>query len=116
MKNKYGFIGLVSVLGLLGFCNEQKWYFAFFSFVIFFEYFFKQPDELFIMNMRKAAANAFWVGLATSVMATLFFTLQQNGVALEKGVLVGFGFSIISFSLCTAFFEWKEGRAISNDN
>lgn len=115
MKNKYGCIGFVALLGLLGFYNNEKWYFAFFAFAIFFEYFFKQPDELFVSNIRKAAANAYWVGLGISVIAIIYFNIRGGEIALEKGVLLGFGLGIVTFCFCSAYFEWKEGRGITND-
>lgn len=114
--NKYGFIGFVALLGFLGNITGEKWFYSFFIFVIFFEYFFKKPDELFVENMRRAAANAFWVSLISSVASTLYFAINlKESIALEKGVVLGFGLSIIVFCLSTAFFEWKEGRGISND-
>lgn len=116
MKNKYGLIGFVSLIGFLGISTNEKIFFSFFAFAIFFEYFFKQKDEMFEENMRKVAANSFWVMLSGTVVLTLvyeFFLNEKN--ALEQGVLISFGLGIITFCLSLAFLEWKEGRRILND-
>ena len=47
MKNYYGCIGFVSLLGFLGLLGEPIFY-SFFAFIVFFEYFAVKPDEMFL--------------------------------------------------------------------
>lgn len=98
MKNKFGLIGFVSLLGLWGLYNKEPLFLSFFAFVLFFEYLFVTPDELFIENMRKAATLAFFTNLTITVLATLGFSiLNSSNHALVGGCTLGFGISIATF-------------------
>lgn len=111
IKNKYGFIGFLSLLGLLGLSNENEVFLSFFAFVLFFEYFFITPDELFVENMRKAATWAFLANMFISVAATLYFSYYNlSNQVLAGGCTLGFGVSIAVFSISTFLFELKEKR------
>ncbi len=59
MKCRYGFLGFFSLIGLLGFWTDNPMFFPFLGFALFFEYFFVETDEMFVQNMRKAAAWRF---------------------------------------------------------
>ena len=113
MKNKYGFIGFISLLGLIGVFNGNKDFYAFITFAIFFKYFFVTPDEMFIENMRKAASWAFFSGQAITVIITLAHTITKTKYdALTMGITLGWSISIIVFCLSTIYFEWKDSRGI----
>ncbi len=117
MKRRYGLIGLLSLIGVLGIITHTRDYYPFFAFALFFEYFFVKTDEMFLENMRKAASWAFYLNLATTAITTCYFALikQIPELALQKGIGMGFGISLIVFSFVTAYFDWKERRGISND-
>lgn len=110
MKNKFGLIGLVSLLGFWGLHTGEQLFIAFFAFALFFEYLFVIPDELFVENMRKAAMWAFFSNLTITVLATMVIsTLDINmSNAFQAGCTFGFSAGIIIFCCSTSFLEWKE--------
>lgn len=117
MQRRYGFLGFFSLIGLLGFWTHNSMYYPFLAFAIFFEYFFVKTDEMFVDNMRKAAAWAFFANLAITTFVTCYYALIKNSqdIALTKGIGVGFGIALIVFSLVTVCFDWKDRRGVSND-
>ncbi len=117
MKRRYGFLGFFSLIGLLGFWTHDPMYFPFLGFALFFEYFFVETDEMFIDNMRKAAAWAFFSDLAITTVVTCYYAIIKNNsdIALTKGVGFGFGAAIVVFCIVTACFDWKDRRGVSND-
>ena len=117
MKRRYGLLGLLSLIGISGIITHNSSLYPFLAFILFFEYFFVKPDEMFIENMRKAAAWAFYTNLAITTVITCYYTFakQQPNIALLKGVGMGFGISLIVFSFTSAWFDWKDRRGISND-
>ena len=117
MKKRYGLLGLLSLIGISGIITHNSTLYPFLAFAIFFEYFFVTPDEMFIENVRKAAAWAFYANLAIATVITCYYIAvkQQSDIALIKGVGVGFGTSLIVFSLASAWFDWKDRRGISDD-
>ena len=117
MKRRYGFLGFFSLIGLLGFWTHNPMYFPFLGFALFFEYFFVKTDEMFIDNMRKAAAWAFFSNLTTATIVTCYYAIIKNNsdVALTKGIGLGFGVAIIVFFFVTTCFDWKDRRGVSND-
>lgn len=117
MNRRYGFLGFFSLVGLLGFWTHDPMYFPFLGFLLFFEYFFVKTDEMFIDNMRKAAAWAFYADLAATTIFTCYYAMikQNSGAALTKGIGLGFGVAIFVFCFVTACFDWKDRRGVSND-
>lgn len=117
MQRRYGFLGFFSLIGFLGFFSHNCMYFTFLAFVLFFEYFFVKTDEMFIENMRKAAAWAFFSNLTVTAFVTCYYALikQNFDIALTKGIGFGFGIALIAFSFVTVCFDWKDRRGVSND-
>lgn len=117
MKNKFGLIGLVSLLGLWGIYIDEPIFLSFFAFIIFFEYLFVTPDELFVANMQRAATWAFLSNLIITTLLTLIlsmFNISSNPLA--GGATVGFSVGIVIFCFSTLLLEWKEKRGNRNDN
>lgn len=105
MKNKYGFIGFLSLLGWVGLFGDEPLLLSFFAFLLFFKYFWVQPDELFIETIQKCAACAFFINLLITTGATLvfsYFMISSNPLA--GGAALGFGFHC---SLC--FYDKYHG-------
>lgn len=117
MKSRYGFLWMVSLLGVIGCVVHEPMYFPFFGFVLFFEYFFVQPDEMFVDHMRKAAAWAFYAHLAVTAVVTCVCAAAepQAAQALTTGIGAGFGTAVLVFCLATACFDWKDRRGVTND-
>lgn len=117
MQRRYGFLGFFSLIGLLGFWTQNAIYFPFLAFALFFEYFFVKTDEMFVENMRKAAAWAFYSNLAITTLVTCYYALIKHNpdIALTKGIGLGFGIALTVFSFATVCFDWKDRRGVSND-
>lgn len=115
MKRRYGLIGLFSVIGFMGFATRNTSLYPFLAFVIFFEYLFVEPDEMFVDNMRKAASWAFYTELVITALITCVAMIPFTETALQKGAGAGFGIALVVFCLTTAYFDWKDRRGVSND-
>lgn len=115
MKWRYGLIGLFSVVGIMGLLIRDTSLYPFLAFAIFFEYLFIESDEMFVDNMRKAAAWAFYTELVITALITCVAVFPFPETALQKGAGVGFGIALIVFCFSTAYFDWKDRRGVSND-
>lgn len=116
MKNKYGLIGFLSLLGFWGLYSGDNIFLSFFTFIIFFQYFWIIPDELFIETLRKCAASAFFVNIAITTVSTFllsYFEISSNPFA--AGTSLGFGIAIAIFTFSTFIFEWKQRRGAKDD-
>lgn len=74
MKRKgslYGWMGCLSLLGLIGIFSEEKLFLTFFAFAVDFEYFFMRSDEMLEEYMNRSAARAFYWGMLTAGLAAL---------------------------------------------
>lgn len=116
MKNKYGCIGFVSLLGLWGIFGKEPLFLSFFAFVLFFEYFWITPDEMFMSTIRKCATIAFFTNLAITTIGTfLILHFEMSNNPLAGGTALGFGISIAVFALSTFAMELKE-RIVANSD
>lgn len=116
MKNWYGCIGFVSLLGFGGVFGDEPMLLSFFPFILFFEYFWVTPDEMFIETLRKCAAFAFISNLLITTVTTLaisYFNSSSNPLA--SGTSLGFGASIAVFAFSTFIMEIKERVNAKND-
>ncbi|MHB1483705.1 MAG: DUF3796 domain-containing protein [Saccharofermentanales bacterium] len=111
MKNKLGFIGLIGFLGFSGILTDNRYLLAFFGFFVFFRYFFVKPDELFALNVQKAAVPAFFTGVAiqTLTIAIISFTKDKN--QLIFGLTLSFSISVFIFILKLVIAEFNEYRS-----
>lgn len=115
MKSKYGLIGFLSLLGFVGLFGGEPLFLAFFAFAIFFEYFWVQPDEMFVEMMRKCATYAFFTNLLITTGATLLLShFQLGGNPLAGGTALGFGISVAVFAFATFILEVKERIGAGN--
>ena len=58
MKRRYGLLGLLSAIGVLGAATGQASLCPFLAFALFFGCFFVTPDEMFVERMRKEIGRA----------------------------------------------------------
>ncbi|MDE7219967.1 MAG: DUF3796 domain-containing protein [Oscillospiraceae bacterium] len=116
MKNCYGCIGFVSLLGIWGVLSGEPLFLSFFAFALFFEYFWVIPDEMFLDTMKKCAALAFFTDLFITAAATLVLSyckLTDNPLA--AGAALGFGISIAVFAFSAFIAETMERSRAKND-
>ena len=116
MKNWYGCIGFVSLLGLLGLQSGEPLFLSFFAFALFFEYFWVTPDEKFVDTMKKCACLAFFVNLSATALITLALAyFKASGNPLAAGAAAGFGISMAAFAFSTFVLELRERVHAQND-
>lgn len=116
-KNKYGWLGLLALLGFIGVLSEERWFLCFFFWILDFRYFFVIQDEAFDNMMRKAASNAFFIGLFICVTGTLInFIFEGVDKALKVGCTWGFVSSIVVFTLLLFYYEQAEDWKIDDED
>lgn len=109
--NLYGFMGLLSLLGFIGIFTDNKAFLAFFAFILDFEYFFIQSDEMLEQYMNKSAARAFYSGMIVMAIVSFidfFYKNKTNNEALLTGLCFGWAISIIVYALSTAYYGFRE--------
>ena len=75
MKRKINCLGLLSLLSLIALLAQptnNEGLYGFLGFAYYLRYFFVQPDELFRLNLQKAATAAFFTQLL-SLVPLMFF-------------------------------------------
>lgn len=117
MKRRYGLLGFLSLIGVAGVLGREPSLYPFLVFAIFFEYLFVKADEMFIENMQKAGAWAFYANLLVTTAVTCYCILikHEMDAALLKGVGAGFGLSLMVFCFTSAWFDWKDRRGVTDD-
>lgn len=116
MKNKYGMLGFISLLGVWGLYKNEPLFLSFFAFALFFEYFWVTPDELFLENIKKASTLALFTNFIITTLTTFILSMfKVSSNALAGGCILGFSVSIVVFCFSVLFIEWKEKRGIKND-
>lgn len=105
--NKLGFLSLLTLLGVMGITTHRP-LLGFFGFAYYFRYFFVTPDEMFRLNVRKAASIGFFAGIWATGLAIavhlLFPTLLSSNMTLASCYVV----SVSCFTISLAIFEIKE--------
>ena len=114
--NYLGLLFLPSFLAIFGFLTENKGFYGFLGFLYYVRYFAVIPDELFWLNVRKAATAAYFMQiLLLFPLTVLFFFLESPAKALPLAFALGFGAAIFTFSIRLAILEWQESAGASND-
>ena len=119
MKNWYGCIGFVSLLGVWGALAGEPLFYPFFAFLVFFEYFWVTPDEMFLDTMKKCAATAFFCNLFLTAAATLgcYCSLTFNKmypVAMDnKNIYATIG-GALTILLLTMWNKKRKAKWVSN--
>jgi hypothetical protein len=110
MKNKLGYFGALGFVGILGIITDNRYLLAFFAYFVFLRYFFVIPDELFKLNVQKAATPAFFVGIALQVLTIAVTAFTKDITQLVTGLALGFSVSTAVFILILVISEFKEYR------
>ena len=116
MKNKYGYLGFLSLLGLVGIFTEERSFLAFFAFAVDFTYFSVQPDEFFLTYMDRSAARGFFALMFTTLAVTLC-CLPATGPsgALLRGVTLGWAAAVAVHTLSAAWYHFRENWGAGRD-
>ena len=116
MKHAFNYMGLLAfpaLAALLYFPTGNTNFIGFLGFLVFFRYFWVNPDELFLLTMRRAATTAFLIQcISLAPFLLLFYTLgpQSNPIAPALGA--SFASATIFFCLYHTWLEWKEMRGL----
>ncbi len=111
IKNKFGFLSLLALLGLPGFFTENRAYLGFWAFLYYIRYFACVPDEFFKKNVQKAAGSAFFTGIAISVAAIVLEVLLHDILLLVVGMGVGMVMSVLVFTVKLTIYQMgKDGE------
>ena len=107
--NKLGFLSLLALLGIMGITTHRP-LLGFFGFAYYIRYFFVTPDEMFLLNVRRAASIGFFAGVWATGLALavhlLFPTFLPSNMALASCYVV----STFCFTIALMIFEIKEQR------
>ena len=104
MKNKYGYLGFLSLLGLVGLFTEERSFLAFFAFAVDFSYFRVQPDEFFFALM-----------FTTLAVTLCCLPAQGPSGALLRGVTLGWAAAVAVHALSAAWYHFRENWGASGD-
>ena len=114
----YGMLGFLSLLGFLGILTQERSYLAFFAFVVDFQYFFVNSDEMFDAYMRKSATWAFYGGMLTTAAAAMvayFLTGSAGGETLSMGFAAGWAAAVIIHAVLVAYYSFRERWDTAHD-
>ena len=116
MKHKFNPMGLVALPALatlLYFPTGNTDFIGFLGFLYFIRYFWVQPDELFLLTLRRAATWAFILEVALFPILMLIRYLQApmvNPIPFSLGI--SFAVAMIFFCLYHTWLELKEMRGL----
>ena len=122
MKNRrwlYGFMGFLSLIGFIGVFSDEKIFLFFFAFVVHFEYLFIKSDEMLVEYMNRSASKAFYLGMISMALVTLYiyFVNESTGSeALVYGFACSWIVSIIVHGILVAYYSIRENRGLEHDN
>ena len=113
----YGSLGLLSLLGFIGVFTEERSFLAFFAFAVDLQYFFLPSDEMAEMQLTRAAALGFVVGMLAMAAVTLgtFLLGGTPGQAMAAGCAAGWAVSVAMFALMTALHGFRESWGLDRD-
>ena len=111
--NPMGLLALPALAALLYFPTGNHDFIGFAGFFYFIRYFWVNPDELFLLTLRRAATGAFILEVALFPLLMLvryFLSPAANPIPFALGL--SFAASIIFFCLYHTWLEWKEMRGL----
>lgn len=116
-KNLYGMLGFLSLLGMIGIVTEEKAFLSFFAFALDFQYFWIPSDEMLEDYMNRSAGRGFLFGMISMAVGTLSSIVvgMPANHALMTGCTLGWSVSVVVYSLCSAYYGFRERRGMQDD-
>ena len=105
MKNRMSLFGLFGLLGLLGLVTQNPGFYGFFGFFGFFAFSKVLPDEMFKLNVNKAAKNAFFAGVIVYPIVVVLGAFTSFSLAYSIGFAVNVAVQILVFSISLSLYE-----------
>lgn len=119
MRHPFNYLSLLSLpalAALIYFPTGDADFLGFLGFLVFLRYLWVNPDELFLLTLRRAATSAF---LAECVLLAplllLFYLLEPGSSPMPQALGLSFALSLIFFCLVPhlAGVEGKQGLRMS---
>ncbi len=108
--NPLGFLSLLALLGFMGLMEGHSAMYGFFGFACYLRYFFVTPDEMFMLNLRKAATIGFFCGVSFNGIAVAIHLLLPALLTNNQALVVCYVTGIFSFTITLLFLEVRETR------
>ena len=116
MKHPFNFLSLAAlpaVASLLYLPTGNTGYLAYLGFLAFLRYLWVNPDELFLLTVRRAATSAFLMEfLLLWPCLFLFYLLEPQNNPMPKALAVSYAASVIFFCLYHTWLELREGKGL----
>ena len=114
MRHPFNYLSLLSLpalAALIYFPTGDADFLGFLGFLVFLRYLWVNPDELFLLTLRRAATWAFILEVALFPLLMLGRYLlipAANPIPFSLGI--SFAAALIFFCLFHTWLEWKESR------
>lgn len=116
MKHSFNYMGLMALpalASLLFFPTGNTDFIGFLGFLVFLRYFWVNPDELFLLTLRRAATTAYLVECVTlAPFLLLFYALNPHGNPVAQALGASFAVALIFFCVYHSWLEWREARGL----
>lgn len=114
--NYLGFLSLLSLIAILGWTTKNTGLYGFLGFAYYLRYFRVIPDELFKLNVQKAATFAFMLEMVLLVPFMFVSTwLHGAGNPVPTAFALSFVVAVFAFTGALLVLEWREQRGAAND-
>ena len=110
MKNKLGYFGFMGLVGLLGLITDNPGFYGFLGFFAYFGFFKVIPDELFELNVQKAATPAFFVGTVITAFTLVCTAFIKEISIFVIGLAINFAASIMVFTIILIYRSFNESN------
>ncbi len=113
--NYLGFLALPALLAIFAPLTGNTGLYGFLGFLYYLRYFFILPDELFLLQIRKAATAAWLTELAllAPLMALLLLLKEERALPVSFGL--SFAGAIFVFTIYLMILEYRESRGAADD-
>ena len=112
--NCMGLLALPALAALLFLPTGDPAFLGFLGFLVFLRYFWVNPDELFLLTLRRAATLSFLLECILIGPALLFFYLRAPGAnPMPQALGLSFAAALIFFCLYHTYLEWRELRGMA---
>ena len=112
MKHPFNYMGLLSLpalAALLYFPTGRIDFIGFLGFLAFFRYFWVNPDELFLLTLRRSATAAYVLQCASlAPFLLLFYALDPQDNPVGPALAASFAVALVFFCFHHSWLEWKE--------
>ena len=116
MKHPFNYLSLAALpalASLLYFPTGERDYLCFLGFLVFLRYLWVNPDELFLLSVRKAATGAFLLQFALIWPCLfLFHFLATQANPMPQALGISWAAGVIFFCLYHSWLEWREAGGL----